>query len=342
MDSLIYIEFKLIKVLSGLIVNNIKLKTSSIENITSNIKKFEFVDAKGGSLPEFTAGSHVDFELGNGLVRSYSLAGNPDETSKYTTAILRELDGDGGSRFMHDNVSVGDELSVKPPVNNFQLSPEATRHILLGGGIGITPLLSMGHKLASDSSDRYLHYCTKSVADTAFIDEVKVLFGENMTFYHDGGNPGDGIDLVNTFLERPDGAHIYICGPSGLITAAREATSHWPIGTVHFELFKSTKEEKDENKDQSESENKEFQIELAKTGKVLTVPPDKSMLEVLWENDIDVMHACEEGWCGNCVVDYLGGEVDHRDECLDDGERETKLQACVSRALPGQKIILDL
>ena len=143
-------------------MNNIQLKTSSIEQLTSDIKKFEFVDAKGGSLPDFTAGSHIDFELENGLVRSYSLAGNPNENNKYTTAILRESDGDGGSKFMHDNISVGDELSAKPPVNNFQLSPEATRHILLAGGIGITPLLSMGHKLASDSSDRYLHYCTKN------------------------------------------------------------------------------------------------------------------------------------------------------------------------------------
>ena len=324
-------------------MDTLTLKVQEIEQLTSGIKKFVFQAPNAADLPSFSAGAHIDLQLENGLIKSYSLANDPSETNRYVTAILREADGAGGSVYMHDEVSVGDELTATPPQNSFEISDDASQHIFLAGGIGITPLLAMGYTLVAEGKDCHLHYCSKSVEETAFMDEVKALFGDNHTFYHDGGNPANGIDLTETFSAQPDGAHVYICGPAGLLNAAREATSHWRDGSVHFELFSSAKTEEEKAADAAQAEGDgAFEIELAQSGKTLTVPADKSILQVLWDNDIEVLHACEEGWCGNCVVDYLSGGVDHRDEVLDDTDRETKIQVCISRALPGEKIVLDL
>lgn len=321
----------------------ITLKVQEIDELTPAIKKFVFQAVDGGSLPSFSAGAHIDFHLETGMIKSYSLANDPSETDRYVTAILREESGAGGSLYMHDQVHVGKELTITPPQNNFELAEQASQHILLAGGIGITPLLAMGYKLRDEKKDCYLHYCSKSVEETAFLDEVKTIFGNNLTLHHDGGDPANGINLADTFSAQPNGAHVYICGPSGLLNAARDATSHWREGSVHFELFTSAKTDEEKATLQSRAaEDDSFEIELAKSGKILEVPPDKSILQVLWENDIEVLHACEEGWCGNCVVEYLSGGVDHRDEVLDDVDRESKLQVCISRALPGEKIVLDL
>ncbi|MBT3883413.1 MAG: iron-sulfur cluster-binding domain-containing protein, partial [Rhodospirillaceae bacterium] len=144
-------------------------------------------------------------------------------------------------------------------------------------------------------------------------------------------------------LKTPaDGAHLYICGPGGLLNAAREAASHWPDGSVHFELFASAKAPGEAPAAAPDGDH-EFEIELKVTGKTFTVPTDKTIMEVLWDNDVEVMYACEEGWCGNCKTGLLGGAVDHRDEYLDDAERENHIQVCISRAAPGEtKLILDI
>ena len=324
-------------------METLTLVVQEIEQLTSGIKKFVFQAPDAANLPSFSAGAHIDLHLANGLVKSYSLANNPSETNRYVTAILREADGAGGSIYMHDEVSIGDELIATPPLNSFELASDASQHVFLAGGIGITPLLAMGYTLEAEGRAGHLHYCSKAAEDTAFVDEVKDIFDGCHTFYHDGGNPANGIDLGETFAVQPEGAHIYICGPAGLLNAARDATSHWRAGSVHFELFSSAKTQEEKAADSAQAEDDgSFEIELAQSGKTLTVPPDKSILQVLWDHDIEVLHACEEGWCGNCVVDYLSGGVDHRDECLDDSDRETKIQVCISRALPGEKIVLDL
>ena len=319
------------------------LKVNKLQQLTSGIKRFEFVSPVGDDLPVFTAGAHLNFHLDNGLIRSYSLANNPKESNRYVTAVLREETGGGGSKYMHDNVSVGDELKVTGPSNNFELADIPGTHILLGGGIGITPLLAMGHKLKAENRPRHLHYCTKSREETAFVEEVEQIFGDNLTFYHDGGDPSKGINLKETIGVQLIDANLYICGPTGLLSAARDVTSHWTVGSVHFEIFQSTKSKEEKAAEAKlDNRNQAFEVELAQSGRTLMIPEDKSILQVLWENEIEVLHACEEGWCGNCVVDYLEGGVEHRDEVLDDSERESKLQVCVSRALPGEKIILDL
>ncbi len=323
-------------------MSQIKLKVTDIQQLTENIKIFELQAADGGSLPSWEAGSHIDFEIGEHMRRSYSLTNNPGDTDKYETAILREAEGEGGSKYMHDEVSIGDELFIaEKPINHFPLDEGANKHLLIGGGIGITPLRSMGYRLRELGADFHLHYCTKSKAETAFYDELSDIFGKDgVTFHHDGGNPANGIKLNAVLGAQEKGQHLYICGPGGLINAAREAASHWQNGTVHYELFASVKPEEDTS--DSADGNQPFEVELTKSGILFTVPADKSILELLWENNVDVMYACEDGWCGNCKVGLISGKVDHRDEFLDEDDRKNFLQVCVSRAMPGEKLVLDI
>lgn len=318
------------------------LKVTDIRDLTSEIKQFTFVDEGGGELPAFEAGAHIDVHTGNDLWRSYSLANSPDETARYITGILREEGGSGGSRWMHDELSVGDVMEARGPLNDFPLVESAESHLLIAGGIGITPMLAMGYRLESIGADFHLHYCTKTPEGTAFMDDVKEVFGGNLTFHHDGGNPADGIRLDDVLKDQPEGAHVYICGPGGLLNAAREAASHWPDGSVHFELFSSAAS--GGAAPVHEEGDQPFEVELKSSGQVFTIPADRTILEVLRDEGVDTVYVCEEGWCGTCETGLVSGKVDHRDECLTDDEKatNTKMQICISRALPGERLVLDL
>lgn len=325
-------------------MDELKLKVTAITDLAPNIKMFEFAAVDGATLPPFEAGAHLDFILGDHLRRNYSLANDPAEKGRYVTAVLKEKASTGGSIFMHEKVKVGDELAANGPINNFPLAPDAKRHILIAGGIGITPILAMCHRLDAVGADFHLHYCTKSPEETAFLKEIRDAFFGRVTFHHDGGDISKGINLKETLANPADGDHLYICGPSGMITAAREAASHWPQGTVHFELFSSTvtAEERAAHIEEVGGDF-EFEIELAQRGVTLTVPADRSILDVLWDNGVEVIYACEDGYCGSCTTGLISGKVDHRDEVLNENERETKIQVCVSRAAPGEKkLVLDL
>ncbi|MBT3989287.1 MAG: cupin domain-containing protein [Rhodospirillaceae bacterium] len=317
--------------------DTLKLRTTAIENLTPDIKRFVFESADGSELPAFTAGAHLTLHLGNDLRRCYSLANDPADRSKYVTGILKDPNSKGGSEWMHTNVSVGDVLTVDNPLNNFELAKDAGEHILLAGGIGITPMMSMGHHLKTNGKKVHLHYCTKSVETTAFKQEIDALFGDDVTYHHDGGDPANGINLAEVLKDTPEGRHLYICGPGGLINAARDKSLHWPAGTVHFEVFANTATEADD-----ENDNVAFDIELSQSNLKLTVPKDKSILQVLRSNGKELNFSCEEGYCGSCAVGLLSGKADHRDVVLSEEDRKTKIQACVARAMPGETLVLDI
>jgi ferredoxin-NADP reductase len=324
---------------------DLELKVTDIRDLTANIKMYELRAAKGGDLPAFDAGAHIDFKLPNGLIRSYSLANDPKEHDRYVTAILRDAKGQGGSMWMHDNVKVGDILVSTPPLQNFPLVEDAANTVLLAGGIGITPILAMGYRLKALGRKVHLHYCSRSPEDTAFMDEVKRVFGSDVTFHHDGGDPSKGIKLTEVFKNYPAGTHLYVCGPGGLLRAVRDAVAHWPEGTVHFELFASAKTEEQAAAEAASQENFEFEVELARSGVTLTIPADRTILDVMIEEGFGVPYACEEGWCGACVIPMISGKADHRDEVLSDAEKaaNTKIQVCISRAAaPGEKLVLDM
>lgn len=323
---------------------NLELRVEQIEQLTPDIKSFVLVAQDGTHLPDFDAGAHIDVQTSEGMWRSYSLASDPVDKNYYLTAVLREAEGSGGSKWMHDSVSAGDVLTIREPSNNFPLDEDADEHILIAGGIGITPMLAMIYRLKSIDAKYTLHYCTKTPEATAFMDVIKELCGGDVAFHHDGGDPALGINLNEVLGNRPEGAHLYICGPAGLLNAARDAASHWPLYSVHVELFASALSGKGADGDGDEADDQEFEIELTKSGMTLTVPADKSIMEVLEDNNITVDYVCREGWCATCEVKMLGGKADHRDEVLDDDEKvaNERIQICVSRALPGEKLILEI
>jgi ferredoxin-NADP reductase/(2Fe-2S) ferredoxin len=316
------------------------LKVANCRKLSNDIHDvclYELVDPAGGDLPPFEAGAHIDVFTGNGLRRSYSLTNSPSERHRYVIGVQREVGGSGGSAWIIDNIVDGGEARISPPLNNFHLNESAGEHILIAGGIGITPMLAMGHRLGELNAKATLHYCTRSAGTTAFLDEAKDVFADGLNLYHDGGDPNQGIDLRAVLINRPEGAHLYICGPAGLIQAARDAASHWPEGTVHYELF-APPARADTGQEQA------FEIFLSRSKKSLTVPPEKSILDIVREAGVDVDSSCESGICSTCRTRLISGYADHRDDVLTPTEKEihSHIMICTSRAQPGETLILDL
>lgn len=319
-------------------MNMHNVKISRIVKETESIKSFELVRDDGSELPSFTAGAHVVVNLKDGLQRHYSLANDPDQRDRYLIAVLREPLGDG-SQYMHDLLATGDTLSISEPKNHFSLEESARKHILIAGGIGITPIFSMLYALSKSDSDYHLYYCSRGPEVTAFHQELSDgPFSENITFVHDGGDPSKSLDVKSLLAEPDDRTHVYVCGPAGLINAVRDAGAHWPIGSIHFEAFASSgADEIHQDGDQP------IEVEIASSGQVLHVPSDKTVLEVLLDNGIEVSRLCEEGYCGSCITDVLEGEPDHRDRILNDEERAANdcMTVCCSRA-KSTRLKLDL
>lgn len=306
------------------------LRVSAVRDEAQDIKSFEFVAAEGSPLPAFTAGAHLDVHLPSGLVRQYSLANAPSESHRYLVAVLREDAGRGGSQEMHDKVREGDLIEIGGPLNNFPLHDDAAHHLLIAGGIGITPMMAMLRQLSADGSAYSLHYCSRSPEKTAFKAELETApFAGHVTFHHDQGDPSKGLDVAALLREHKDGLHVYCCGPAGLMGAVREASAHWPKGTVHFEYFSV-----DESARAPHEPDGAFEVEIESTGDVYRVPADKSIMEVLREHGHDVPSACEEGICGTCLTEVVEGEIDHRDLVLDDDEQAANdiMTVCCSRA----------
>ena len=319
------------------IKKELKLRVSSVAPETDDIKRYELVSPTGEDLPSFTAGAHIDIITGKQMRRSYSLANAPAERHRYIIAVLRESTGRGGSAWMHDHVREGDTLSVIEPLNNFELIEDAYEHLLIAGGIGITPMLAMGYRLRQIGAKAQLHYCTRSSEKTAFRKEVTEAFAD-VTLYHDNGDPSRGIRLTEVLKHRPPGAHLYICGPTGLIAAAQQAAAHWTDAAVHVEHFKPME------KALPASGNQPFEIVLSRSQRRLSVPADKTILEIVRAAGINADSSCEAGICSTCETTLLAGKPDHRDDILTAADKAAnrKIMICVSRAQPGETLVIDL
>ena len=317
------------------------LRVDRIEAATPRIRRIELSSADGSALPAFTAGAHIDVTLPIGETRSYSLLndqvahhGNPD---RYVIGVLRETESTGGSAYVHDKLAVGDVLEASPPSNDFALYESGEVNILIAGGIGVTPMMAMAARLAEIGRGYTLYYCARSAAEAAFLPELRARHGERLLTHFDDGDPARALDVKTLLGTRLPGMHVYVCGPLGLIRAVVTAAADWPKGTVHYELFKGSAADL-----APVNTNEPFDIVLRKAGKTFTVPADKTILEVLKAEGFRVKTLCTAGRCGTCRVGYLSGKVDHRDDILDDDERTEFLQVCVSRAMPGETIVLDL
>lgn len=303
-----------------------ELEVRRIERLTDRISLFELA---GADLPGWSAGAHVDFETPAG-VRSYSLIRFPGETDEsWRIAVQREDAGEGGSRAMHA-LKPGDRLRASAPKNDFPLADSPRPSVLLAGGIGITPLISMATELAAAGRPFTLHYAGRSRSVMAFLEPLAAAFGPALAVHPDDEAP---LDLAGVM---DPGAEIYICGPRGMIEAARRAAAAAgvPEAQVHVELFATP---------QAEAGDAPFEVEIASTGQVFTVPPGKSIIEVLEDGGIDLVYDCQRGDCGICQTGVLEGEPDHRDVVLSEAERASGkvMQICVSRA-KSPRLKLDL
>src|SRR5438093_4693360 len=183
-----------------------------------DICTFELVSASGGSLPPFSAGSHIDVEVTPGLVRQYSLCNDPSEPHRYVIGVLRDPNTRGGSAGMHDLVAEGSTIRISEPRNHFQLVHDASRSVLLAGGIGVTPILCMAERLAIVGAEFEMHYCTRSQDRTAFRERIlKSSFRENVHFHHDDGDPQQKLDLPAVLASPEEHTHLYVCGPGGFL-----------------------------------------------------------------------------------------------------------------------------
>src|SRR5258705_12010647 len=218
-----------------------QLRIRSIIYLAEDINGYELVDPNGRDLPRFSAGAHIGVRLGDNIWRDYSLWNDAAERRRYCIAVLREKLGEG-SRRLHDEIRVGDVVETSLPRNNFALAEGAERHLLVAGGIGITPIMAMIAELKRRRAGFHLHYCTRSPEETAFLDDLAILAAQGyVQFHHDGGDPAKGLDLAAALRECRPGSHLYYCGPAGMMAAAAAASAHWPAGSVHCEYFAGPK-----------------------------------------------------------------------------------------------------
>ncbi|MFE1023600.1 PDR/VanB family oxidoreductase [Streptomyces sp. NPDC058818] len=287
---------------------------------------------EGHDLPRWEPGAHLDLVLPSGLVRQYSLCGDPEDTSSYTVATRLVEDGRGGSREVHEQVQEGVELEVRGPRNRFPLV-EAPAYAFVAGGIGITPVLPMLRALPEGAEWRLL-YGGRTRASMPFLEEIEKLAPDRersrgrvtVVAEDEDGRPG----LDDFLADLPEGTAVYCCGPEGLMAAVEERL---PEGTaLHLERFAPRT---------TAGGDGEFEVELHRSGRTLTVDGDTSVLAAVRAELPNTPYSCEQGWCGTCQQKVLEGEIDHRDELLTDSERGDSMLICVSRAR-GTRLVLDM
>jgi vanillate monooxygenase ferredoxin subunit len=305
-------------------------------NEAVGIVSIELVSEDGRALPSFAAGSHVDVYLPGGLVRQYSLCNDPEETHRYMIAVLRDESGRGGSKAVHDLVHEGDRLQISAPRNHFALAPEAPPHLLLAGGIGVTPILCMAERLAASGETFDMHYCTRSRERTAFTARIEQSdFAGSVQFHHD--DCGATFDIKEVLERASDGTHLYVCGPKGFMDAVLNTArgSGWPESRLHYEFFGASID--------LNGAGKRFHVRIASSGATIEVPSDCTVVQALAANGIDVMTSCEQGVCGTCLTKVLEGEPDHLDSYLTPEEQAANDQflPCCSRAR-SPLLVLDL
>jgi phthalate 4,5-dioxygenase reductase component len=301
--------------------------------IATDIFELEFRRADAADLPAFTAGAHVQVQVPNGSLRKYSLCNDPAERERYVIAVKHERAGRGGSRSLIEDANIGDELLVCEPVNNFGLPRRTQAFVLIAGGIGITPIMSMIRQLKNEPDKQFsLYYCTRTPEATAFRDELSAPELRNkVKIHHDDGDPNKALDLWPILEQRKNPAHLYCCGPRALMEAVRDMSGHWPPSAVHFEAFGDAETRK--------TDDRPFTVKLARSGDIIDVPAGQTILEAMRAWGFEAPSSCESGTCGTCRTKLLSGEADHRDLVLSDGERGDQIMICVSRARSAQLVI---
>jgi ferredoxin-NADP reductase len=287
----------------------------------------------GAELPGWEPGAHIDVLLPNGIVRQYSLCGDPAQRDCWRIGVLREPASRGGSSFIHDELRQGDKIAVSAPRNNFRLV-DGERYLFIAGGIGITPMLPMIRAAAAQGKPWTLLYGGRSRSSMAFLDEIAGFTGGEVHIV-----PQDEFGLLD--LQKFLGEHqadttVYCCGPAPLIDAVEAKCQTWRSGALHLERFAPSDKA-------SKKEKGSFEVELARSGKRLVIPPYRSILDIVEENGCKVTNSCRAGICGTCLVKVISGVPEHLDDVLsyEDQEKGEVMLVCVSRA-KSDLLVLDL
>ncbi|MDG1008607.1 MAG: PDR/VanB family oxidoreductase [Amylibacter sp.] len=313
----------------------IAVRVTEVTPLNELVTRFEFTPVDGRLLPTFSGGAHTVVELKDGdLTRRnpYSLMSDPFDQTSYTISVRRDDEGRGGSLYLHKNIKVGDEITISNPVNLFSLDLRARKHLMIAGGIGITPFLAQIKQLDRAHENWELHYSCRSKALGSYVNYLTSTHPNDVHVYYDDNE--QIIDFDNLLDGQPLGTHIYVCGPKGMIDWVRgkAADMGWPREAIHYEEFLAPQP------------GKPFEVKLAVSNKVIQVGESESLLEAIERAGVDAPYLCRGGACGMCetsVIDYSGNFI-HRDHWLEDDEHASgkKIMPCVSR-FEGKTLVLD-
>lgn len=312
------------------------VKVTAVETVTPLIKHFTLAALDDAPLPAFSGGSHVIVVMQSAARthrNPYSLLSSPQHLEHYEIGVRRMESSRGGSRFLHEEVQVGSRLDIAHPVNLFALAKLARKHVLIAGGVGITPFLAQLEDLRRGMAPYELHYAVRSPEHAAFAPRLQAAAGDALRMYYD--TDGQALDVEQVLSNQPLGTHVYVCGPAGLIDRVVVTAKHlgWPDSHVHWERFAAP------------PIGEAFEVLLARAGIAVHVPPDRSLLESIEAAGVDVPYLCRGGVCGFCrtrVVE-VDGTLVHNDHFLSDAEKASgrSIMPCVSRARC-QRLVLDL
>lgn len=319
--------------------NFIDARVAARRNLTEDVIELTLTRADGSALPAFSAGAHLDVEVASGLLRQYSLCSAP-AAGEHRIAIQREAAGRGGSIQAHERLQTGSPVRVSEPRNLFPLDEDAQRSLLVAGGIGITPMLSMTHRLVALGRPFDLVYCARSAPRAAFVDELKgAPWADRVTMYFDD-DPVRGVFDASALIahQLASGTHLYVCGPSGFMDHVTASARHagWTASDIHTEYFTPPAVP-------TNAHEREFTVALAHSGQRFQVPVGSTIAQVLEDHGVPVSLSCEAGMCGSCITGVVSGVPDHRDSVLTDSEHaaNSKITVCCSRSRSAE-LVLDL
>jgi len=306
---------------------------------TPNIASFELVREDGEKMPAFETGSHIDVHIADGLIRQYSLINHPQSDEFYKIAVLNDVNSRGGSAALHNDIHVGAKITISEPRNLFPLNVKSDRVLLFGGGIGITPIMSMAIELDSLGIDFELHYHTRSQAETAFYQQLSSCSFASKVFFYFADQEENDLSAFNKALSSfTDNTHLYTCGPVGYMDYIFDSAraNSWKEENLHKEVFKAEPKA-------SESGDQAFKLILSRSGLEIDVAADQTALEAIDAAGVTVDVSCEMGICGACLTKVTAGVPDHRDDFLSDDEKSKNDQftPCCSRAI-SDSLTLDL
>lgn len=310
------------------------------EEIAKNIIKILLKPTRG-VLPNYDAGAHIDVHF-NDYIRQYSLVGNPTCSKHlfYEIAVLKESDSRGGSKYLHEKLSIGERLKISNPKNNFPLKliSDEEQYLLIAGGIGITPIISMAYELGRLNKKFTLHYYTRSKEATAYEQFLSSSFFSDLVYFHRDNISTERLDIEDLLKETNLTSHIYVCGPSGLIEKTMELSSSFGFNKeqVHYELFEA-------DATALQLDGSSFIVQIASSGQAITVGQNETIIQALEKEGIFIPTSCAQGVCGTCLTAVLEGELDHRDQYLTNEEKalNNQMTPCCSRAF-SKKITLGI